>query len=229
MAYDPYARLNAPLPDFSQFKPPKTGASPARAFNQGVQQNRNLRSGPSRMMQTAAQYGGGWSPAYQSVYETTKASWAPYGTDFAKTKEGVDRQMSRSASRQTTVPDMSAYRPGRAQLRTSSGNHSTPHQAWRPQQQSPSGGMPQSGLQSRAVNFDGSVTERPNYALRDAFAQNINSAMMPYYQNSGTYLGEGTPPPTWGQPPQFNFPQLYRQATNMVAGGYQNPLAGLFG
>lgn len=85
------------------------------------------------------------------------------------------------------------------------------------------------GPQMRTVNFDGSVTRQPNFALRDAFAQNINSAMMPYYQNSGTYLGEGAPLPTWGQAPQFNFPQLYGQATNMVANGYQNPLAGLFG
>ena len=85
------------------------------------------------------------------------------------------------------------------------------------------------GPQMRTVNFDGSVTSQPNFALRDAFAQNINSAMTPYYQNSGTYLGEGAPPPTWGQAPQFNFPQLYGQATNMMANGYQNPLAGLFG
>ena len=85
------------------------------------------------------------------------------------------------------------------------------------------------GPQMRTVNFDGSVTRQPNFALRDAFAQNINSAMTPYYQNSGTYLGEGAPPPTWGQAPQFNFPQLYGQATNMVDNGYQNPLAGLFG
>jgi hypothetical protein len=100
-------------------------------------------------------------------------------------------------------------------------------------QPSPSGpaqfNQPQGGLQMRTVNFDGSVTRQPNFALRDAFAQNINSAMTPYYQNSGTYLGEGAPPPTWGQAPQFNFPQLYGQATNMVADGYQNPLAGLFG
>lgn len=81
--------------------------------------------------------------------------------------------------------------------------------------------------QMRTVNFDGSVTSQPNFALRNAFVQNINNAMTPYYQNSGTYLGEGAPPPTWGQAPQFNFQQLYGQAANMVAGGYQNPFDGL--
>lgn len=85
------------------------------------------------------------------------------------------------------------------------------------------------GFFSRSQNFDGSFTEQPNYALRDAFIQRINESMMPFYQNSGTYLGEGKPPETWGRQPTFDFPSLWQQAGNMVQDGYVNPLAGLFG
>ena len=94
------------------------------------------------------------------------------------------------------------------------------------------------GFFSRSQNFDGSFTEQPNYALRDAFANSINEAMFPYYANSGTYLGEGAPPATWGQAPSFDFNQMLTKSRDMVSDGWtnpfisqmaQSPLAGLFG
>lgn len=295
MAYDPYASLNPALPSNFFVAPKGQNASKIRAFNQGVQRNNEVRNGPTSMMRSAAAVGGGWNKDYNSVLKTIQDAWAPYGNQYARSEQDVDRQMNSARSSGAARPaEMSFYSPGRAQPKTSSGSSSTPYSAWRPQSSSSSGGVmpsgsqsaskqelvaqrlaaggsinsqgawnravqaannrrqgipdplypggrpqqqspstqgrsPQNGLQSRTVNFDGSVTRQPNYALRDAFAQNINSAMMPYYQNSGTYLGEGAPPPSWGQAPQFNFPQLYGQAANMVANGYQNPLAGLFG
>lgn len=45
----------------------------------------------------------------------------------------------------------------------------------------------------------------------------------------GTYLGEGAPPPGWGQRPQMDFGGMWNQAGNMVQSGWANPLAGLFG
>lgn len=96
----------------------------------------------------------------------------------------------------------------------------------------------QPGFFSRSQNFDGSFTEQPNYALRDAFANSINEAMFPYYANSGTYLGQGAPPPTWGQAPSFDFNQMLTKSRDMVSDGWtnpflgqmaQSPLAGLFG
>lgn len=96
----------------------------------------------------------------------------------------------------------------------------------------------QPGFFSRSQNFDGSFTEQPNYALRDAFANNINQAMFPYYANSGTYLGEGAPPDSWGQAPSFDFDKMLARSREMVSDGWtnpflgkmaQSPLAGLFG
>ena len=96
----------------------------------------------------------------------------------------------------------------------------------------------QPGFFSRSQNFDGSFTEQPNYALRDAFANSINEAMFPYYANSGTYLGTGAPPPSWGQAPSFDFNQMLTKSRDMVSDGWTNPflqqmapspLAGLFG
>lgn len=68
-----------------------------------------------------------------------------------------------------------------------------------------------------------------NYPQRDAFIQRINDTMGGYQANQGVYQGDGAPPPSWGRPPQFNFPQLWNQAGQMVASGWTNPLLGLLG
>ncbi len=68
-----------------------------------------------------------------------------------------------------------------------------------------------------------------NYPQRDAFIQRINDTMGGYQANQGVYQGDGAPPPSWGRPPQFNFPQLWNQAGQMVSSGWTNPLLGLLG
>lgn len=72
-------------------------------------------------------------------------------------------------------------------------------------------------FQALYTNFDGSVSTQPNYSLRDAFVQSINDSMIPY--QTGRMSGA----------PQFDFQSLLGTAQNMSRGGFQNPLAGLFG
>lgn len=77
--------------------------------------------------------------------------------------------------------------------------------------------VPQPSFNATYTNFDGSVTDQPNFPLRDAFVQNINDAMMPYH------MGQK------GGPPQFDFQAMLARSGDMVDAGYQNPLAALFG
>lgn len=42
--------------------------------------------------------------------------------------------------------------------------------------------------------------------------------------DSGTYLGPGSPPPTWGRIPDFNYGEMWDQAGQMVQQGWQNPM-----
>jgi len=62
-------------------------------------------------------------------------------------------------------------------------------------------------------NFDGSVSDTPNYAQRDAFIQNINDAMTPYYTGQATGV------------PQFDLQSMWGKAGDMVNQGWQNPFA----
>lgn len=75
----------------------------------------------------------------------------------------------------------------------------------------------QPSFQAAYKNIDGSLSSQPNYATRDAFIQNINDAILPYQMGQRSGI------------PQFDIPGLMSAANNMVANGYQNPLAGLFG
>jgi hypothetical protein len=61
--------------------------------------------------------------------------------------------------------------------------------------------------------FDGSVSDKPNYGQRDAFIQQANDMMMPYY--SGKSQGA----------PQMNVQDMWSNAGKMVENGYQNPFA----
>ena len=74
-----------------------------------------------------------------------------------------------------------------------------------------------------------SANQMPDYSQRDAFIQRLNDTMAGYQANQGVYQGQGAPPPSWGQPPQFNFPQLWQDAGQMVSNGWRNPLLGLLG
>lgn len=57
---------------------------------------------------------------------------------------------------------------------------------------------------------------------RQALVQQINNSQA--NQQVGTWLGQGAPPDNWGQQ-QFNPQQMWRNASQMVGQGWQNPFA----
>lgn len=63
------------------------------------------------------------------------------------------------------------------------------------------------------AGFDGSVSNQPNFGQRDAFIQQINDSMLPYY----TGQSQGAP--------QFNFQDMWSNAGKMVENGWSNPFA----
>jgi hypothetical protein len=71
----------------------------------------------------------------------------------------------------------------------------------------------------------GQMNPNQYYQQRDAFIQTANDQMGQYMANGGVYQGQGAPPPTWGQQPQFNPMQMWGQAGDMVQQGWQNPYA----
>ncbi len=89
--------------------------------------------------------------------------------------------------------------------------------------------LPQGGFNASYGQLGGGYGSTPDFNRRDAFINNINETMAGYQGNQGTYQGNDTPPATWGQAPQFDFPALWKQAGNMVQSGWQNPLLGLLG
>jgi hypothetical protein len=87
----------------------------------------------------------------------------------------------------------------------------------------------QGGFDATYGQIGGGYGSTPNFGQRDAFINNINNTMSGYQANQGTYLGDGAPPASWGQTPQFNFPGMWQQAGDMVQSGWKNPLLGLMG
>jgi len=85
---------------------------------------------------------------------------------------------------------------------------------------------PQPFTQS-ATGIDGQQFAAPQQAFtqRDAMIQRVNEARGPMFAGAGTYLGDGAPPPSWGQKPQMDFNTLMGQANQMVSDGWQNPFA----
>lgn len=71
-------------------------------------------------------------------------------------------------------------------------------------------------FQAAFQNFDGSVTDTPLFGQRDAFIQNLNDRDFQYMAG----MGQG--------PQQYDFGGMWGQAGDMLADGWQNPLAGLF-
>lgn len=61
--------------------------------------------------------------------------------------------------------------------------------------------------------FDGTVSDKPNYAQRDAFIQSANDAMVPYY--SGKAQGA----------PAFDVQSMWSNAGKMADDGFQNPFS----
>jgi hypothetical protein len=104
-----------------------------------------------------------------------------------------------------------SFRPGQAQ----------PIQ---PQSQGTPYGQQPPFTQSMYTPF-GQMNPNQYYQQRDAFIQTANDQMGQYMANGGVYQGQGAPPPTWGQQPQFNPMQMWGQAGDMVQQGWQNPYA----
>jgi hypothetical protein len=73
-------------------------------------------------------------------------------------------------------------------------------------------------FQAATQNFDGTQSQMPNFQQRDAFISQINSQL-------GQMQGLSQARPGMGAP-QFNFPQMWGQANQMVRQGWQNPFAG---
>jgi hypothetical protein len=72
-------------------------------------------------------------------------------------------------------------------------------------------------FQAATQNFDGTQSQMPNFQQRDAFISQINNQL-------GRLQGLSRESPGMGAP-QFNFPQMWGQANNMVQQGWQNPFA----
>jgi hypothetical protein len=96
---------------------------------------------------------------------------------------------------------------------------------WSYAQQQPQ--VPQSTFDAQYGQYGGGYASTPNTNQRDAFIQRLNDSMAGYQANSGVYQGQGAPPPSWGQAPQVNVPQMWSDAGSMVQSGWKNPLIGL--
>ncbi len=147
------------------------------------------------------------APQKQSRYP-----WRASGASRPKPQQNTGGQQEAAPGPQK-APDMSMYSPGQAQ----------PIQ---PQSQgTPYGAQPDGNyayatpnnrpapFTQRYTNFDGTQSEQPNFGQRDAFIQNINDSMLPYY--GGKSQGA----------PQFDFQSMYKQAGDMVKDGWQNPFS----
>lgn len=120
----------------------------------------------------------------------------------------------------------SAYAPGQAQSQQSpyasssqygqfnAGNYANMSPAQRPpafeqSQQTPWGQMSPSAYSQQQA----------------AFVSGVNNQMGQYMGSAGVYQGQGAPPSSWGQAPQWNPNQLWSQAGSAVQQGWQNQLA----
>jgi hypothetical protein len=112
--------------------------------------------------------------------------------------------------------------PGTQWQRVNEGSRSA---GWMPvSTQGAQGGQQPPFTQTMQTPF-GQMNPNQYYQQRDAFIQTANDQMGQYMANGGVYQGQGAPPPTWGQQPQFNPMQMWGQAGDMVQQGWQNPYA----
>lgn len=149
-----------------------------------------------------------------NVYQPITQSGKWPGSFDMLSKAMPQKQQAPQQQGSQKPPDMSMYSPGQARpVQTQSqgtpygaqftgGNYAYATPENRP-----------APFTARYTNFDGSVSDQPNFGQRDAFIQNINDAMLPYY--TGQAKG----------PPQFDFQSMYRRAGDMVKDGWQNPFA----
>ena len=63
------------------------------------------------------------------------------------------------------------------------------------------------------------------FAQRDAMIDRLNTNKSQYTANAGVYQGDGPPPASFGQRPQYDFNSLMGQANDMVQQGWTNPFS----
>jgi hypothetical protein len=63
------------------------------------------------------------------------------------------------------------------------------------------------------------------FAQRDAMIDRLNNSKSQYTANAGVYQGDGPPPASFGQRPQYDFNNLMGQANDMVQQGWTNPFS----
>ena len=78
-----------------------------------------------------------------------------------------------------------------------------------------------------ATGLDGQRVADPSRAFsqRDAMIERLNTNKSKYTANAGVYQGEGAPPASFGQRPQYDFNSLMGQANDMVQQGWSNPFS----
>jgi len=138
--------------------------------------------------------------------------WRASGKAQPKPQQNTGGQQEAAPGPQK-APDMSMYSPGQAKpiqpqsQGTPYGAQSDGNYAYATPNNRPA------PFTQRYTNFDGTQSEQPNFGQRDAFIQNINDSMLPYY--GGKSQGA----------PQFDFQSMYKKAGDMVKDGWQNPFS----
>lgn len=146
-------------------------------------------------------------------------------TSPPRQRSGLSSTAAQRSGRGQPANPFSSYAPGAAQSLPPP-SQGTPYGAYSPgASQNLSGGnlayaAPQNRPQPFTASyqgFDGSVSNQPNFAQRDAFINQINNQLGRQQAQS------------WQQPtgaPQFDFPSMWNQAGKMVEQGWQNPFSG---
>jgi hypothetical protein len=78
-----------------------------------------------------------------------------------------------------------------------------------------------------ATGLGGQKFSDPSQAFvqRDAMIDRLNNSKSKYTANAGVYQGDGPPPASFGQRPQYDFNSLMGQANDMVQQGWANPFS----
>lgn len=78
-----------------------------------------------------------------------------------------------------------------------------------------------------ATGLGGQSFSDPSQAFvqRDAMIDRLNTNKSQYTANAGVYQGDGAPPASFGQRPQYDFNSLMGQANDMVQQGWTNPFS----
>lgn len=142
-----------------------------------------------------------WDPYHRYGYGT-RDEWRAAGSPRSS-RPPADQGPARAA------PAGQPFRPGQAQPIP-------------PQSQGTPYGQPAPFTSTMFDAFGNQTTPEQFYPQQQAMVSQIFGRLG--QMDSGTYLGPGSPPPTWGRIPDFNYGEMWDQAGQMVQQGWQNPL-----